>query len=658
MRAMLIALLSGSVFVGTALFAYAQEKDVPTNAKEPSAEELITKEDGSVDIGSRHLRIWASTRNPNSPAERWQFRFDPLFLPELDSNKRIKFSRPTAVGNAWEVSFNLLLNSPEANSLALESVKTNHPNEAAQINKNNVFARQILWLRMTPKGGFRDAFPSARLARPFWNMARPASLVRVTFITDTKEEAESIIANPDRLDLDFDYALVAASTSITSAHVTSKLLNNSELIARLDGLGVPEVYIRRFDARRLLDDLRQIVVGEALIENPEAFNDSIMKELLTTHFEYTRATQDAFDAEKWKATYHGDDLKPDVLTRTLRKLYTFDEKTQKWSATGSLDTSGKFSYAALGAEGALKGSYSTDEFKKFLEQRNIEVDLTGNIIVVKSIDVYRVNVSKLKKDFDTVVKWTEVRPPQISRYDESVNVGLIGREMSVALAQATAALNKKEMEVSQKSAQASKTSYEGTQWINDEGKKIATDAANGFSAALASAQSANEEMDRNKYDEASRSFTEARSKFKDAESKYSRATTLIEPERFVSIYVYVKTSNDNKECGGWRVRITQGGTPIFDDSWGWGQNWDNGSENPATAERTKPMNVLVDGKDLLASSSIEERPGEVRIDWGVKVMIVSLKTNRGREFRFVRSDFKHKSRGDGGALKTLDIPRG
>lgn len=655
MRAVIV--LSFISLLGAVPTAFAQPKDGPARAAEPSAEELITKEIGSLDIGNRHLRLWASTRNPNLQPEQWQFRFDPLFLPEVSADGKVKFSGPTAIGNGWEVSFNLLLNREDVNALALERLRVLYPADAAKINPGNVFARPILWLRMIPKGSFRDAFPSARLARPFWNMARPASEVRVSLLSETREEADAIVASPERLDLDFDYALIAASTTVNSARVTSKQLNNSELVAKLDGLGKPEVYVRRFDARRLLDDLRASVVGEALLENPEAFNDEILRELTAKHFERLRATEESFNAEKWKSTYHGNDLKPDELTKSLRKLYTYDEKTMKWAASGSVDTSAKASLVdILGAEAAFKASFAADDFKKFLAQRNIEVDLAGNIIVVKSVDVYRVNLSELKSTFDTTTKWTEVRPPQLSRFDESVNVGSIAKEATVALAQSNAALTRKEMETSQSLAQAGKTAYEGTQWVSEEGKKIAGEAATEFAAATAAFRSGAEEMARNNYAPAIQKFREARTKFETAQAKYADGRSRIEPERFVNLYAYVKTSDDNKECGSWQIRVMQGNAEIFKDSWGRGQNWDNGSEMPAANERNKPLTAAVNGEKLVVSSSIEEHDGEVRIDWNIDTMNIVLKTNRGREITFERKGFTHKSRGNGGSLKTLDVP--
>lgn len=65
-----IVLLSVSVLLGAVPIVPAQSKDGSAPAKEPSVEELITKEIGSLDIGNRHLRLWASTRNTNLQPEQ------------------------------------------------------------------------------------------------------------------------------------------------------------------------------------------------------------------------------------------------------------------------------------------------------------------------------------------------------------------------------------------------------------------------------------------------------------------------------------------------------------------------------------------------------------------------------------------------------------
>jgi hypothetical protein len=127
------------------------------------------------------------------------------------------------------------------------------------------------------------------------------------------------------------------------------------------------------------------------------------------------------------------------------------------------------------------------------------------------------------------------------------------------------------------------------------------------------------------------------------------------PERLKDVYVYVKTGNNNKECGGWHVQIYQRNERIFEETWGFGDNWDNGSEKPKPEERHKKVDVLLTGEPLKVTSTIEEREGEVRIDWNIEVMQVILTTSRDRKIVFERSNFTHKSRGDGGALKTLDV---
>ncbi len=125
-----------------------------------------------------------------------------------------------------------------------------------------------------------------------------------------------------------------------------------------------------------------------------------------------------------------------------------------------------------------------------------------------------------------------------------------------------------------------------------------------------------------------------------------------EPERMLDVTCFVRTGREDKEGGGWRIRMTQGSNTIVDKTWGFGENWDNHQEKRFVI----PVNGVLRTEPLVVTSSIEERPGEVRIDWGIDEMRIVLRTT-AREIVFDRRNFMHKSRGDGGALKNLDIPR-
>jgi hypothetical protein len=112
----------------------------------------------------------------------------------------------------------------------------------------------------------------------------------------------------DKLDLELEYAMVQATTTQDTISIDSKVLSNSNLVAKLNGLGSTSVFVRRFDARRLLDDVSTELLGQVILENPKAFTEKLLSDLLLRHSERMNATAEKFEATKWQSTYNGADL--------------------------------------------------------------------------------------------------------------------------------------------------------------------------------------------------------------------------------------------------------------------------------------------------------------------------------------------------------------
>ncbi len=101
-----------------------------------------------------------------------------------------------------------------------------------------------------------------------------------------------------------------------------------------------------------------------------------------------------FDREQWRSTYDARDLEPNIIQHELRDMFTFDSSDRRWKYNTDVSLSGGASCLDLiSAEAKVKGSYSTEGLEKLLREHSLHTDITGNVIVVKSLDVQRVNMA-------------------------------------------------------------------------------------------------------------------------------------------------------------------------------------------------------------------------------------------------------------------------
>lgn len=161
-------------------------------------------------------------------------------------------------------------------------------------------------------------------------------------------------------------------------------------------------YISRNDLRNLLRSVKEETTISAMIEDPDRFDQSLLNSLLERWS--NRVSTDKFDELSWSSTYNSDDLKPDVITRELNKIFKYDERTDQFKREENYEASGSGGYMDITASASGKASFKKDELKKLLKQLDITVEIEGNMIVAKSVDVYRINWA----DFDDTKSYVSV----------------------------------------------------------------------------------------------------------------------------------------------------------------------------------------------------------------------------------------------------------
>lgn len=373
-----------------------------------NANELFTTEVSNFRIGAKIFRIWASTRNSGEPSTRKQFRYDPLFMPIFDSDGNLAM-RKVKVNNNWRVQLTILLDSPYAASEAFKVLQQTYPEEK-QLQSLNVFAKSIKSISITlPE---LANHPGCKLLRRTINFHKPENQFLLIIECPTEELANNVITSLPNYRVLYDLSVNSFLSVKNRISVNMKVLQNSNLLAELDGLAKNgKAYIHRKDMRTLLDNIQENLAIDAVIEDPKTFTDDFLNRIIHRYFKRVNIQRSGFDDEKWKSTYNADDLKPDVIQKSLNKFFEKDNQTGHWkvSKNGSAEVKGSI-FKIFSGSSSVKGSYTRDELQKKLRELDITISFEGNKIIAKSIGVYRVNLNKLQNDSSSMYMTTKLRP--------------------------------------------------------------------------------------------------------------------------------------------------------------------------------------------------------------------------------------------------------
>ena len=392
-------ILVGILLVVSVPAAQAQEVD-------PTATELFTTEVAIFQLGDDLIRLWASIRNQNEPPIRWQFRYDPLFVPALNEDGTLAVAtRP--VGNKWETRMTILLDSEAAQTAAYARLQDVYPDEAEQIRPENIFAKPVRSVKIVMPQ-IAENHPNSRIANPLIEFHRQANDFAVVIESPTQQEAETVADSLADYRLRYSFAHRQYIAARNRIEIDMSRLQDSKLLVELDGMGSTEVYVHREDLRTLTESIAEEIIVTEYIEDPALFRADLLNLLLSRFFDPTTVTQETFDEAKWEATYNADDLRPDVIEQELNRTYRKDETTDQWRTTvgGEVDVS---LLGGLIKELGLAAEYSQEGLELALAEEDILVEFQGNRIIVKAIQLYRVNVAQLKSDNRTLVTQVVVR---------------------------------------------------------------------------------------------------------------------------------------------------------------------------------------------------------------------------------------------------------
>jgi hypothetical protein len=83
-------------------------------------------------------RIWQSIYNRPDNARLWQFRYDPLFKPDVTRDGALNISKNKVLGGKVKITLPILFDSTVAQRLAYESIQRSYPDDAPLIQPGSV----------------------------------------------------------------------------------------------------------------------------------------------------------------------------------------------------------------------------------------------------------------------------------------------------------------------------------------------------------------------------------------------------------------------------------------------------------------------------------------------------------------------------------------
>jgi hypothetical protein len=345
--------------------------------------------------GDDFRRIWASIDNKEKEPSFWQFRYDPIFIPEVNANGDLNIRKEKLPADSgWHVSLPIYFGTSQSNKLAYNQIVKAYNKEADLILDSNVSPLYVTNIHITIPY-LSDHVPTAKFREASIDFSHPSSQFPLKIYAPNESSADRVVqflTSGPRIDYVISFA--AKETKQNSIKVKYQHLQKSQFYTVLNGLGTTSVYIHRDDMRQLTEDIKTYIDIQGTLEAPEHFDNEIFGRILSQLTKATNTDKEKFDQEKWKSTYNADDLKPDAISKKLNKMFTYDEGKEQWKYSGDVEISGKADViGVIGAESKVKGSYSTEGLKDSLKQRDIEVDIEGNMIVAKSINLRQVNLN-------------------------------------------------------------------------------------------------------------------------------------------------------------------------------------------------------------------------------------------------------------------------
>jgi hypothetical protein len=407
-----------------------------------SLTELTLSEVTSFDYAESKYLIWASTRNESSKPSEWLFRYQPLFVPVAKRTTAGDvlnvYVQPYSRTGLWKTGFEILYSNEQARRTAAERIKALYPDKQNQIQLKNIDVLNIEKVTIEipelaqfyPQSYIVDVNnPLNRKARTtfFYNNAGLPQREAIEIISPSKSVAEELRNFLGQYRASYVFTFGARNSTQNSYEFKLKELKNTKFYAALKGGGTSgfnptsnqEVFVHRNDFRDLTDNILTNAEFKIIAEgDPASFELSLYNNLINIFGNQLNIDRTTQAKEALKSTFNGDDIAPDKVQTFVNKAFrkTSTEKFEKVTAAFNSSASAGFSF--LKASASLSGNFSKESLQKALDEDNVDVEIKGNLIRVKSVDVQRVNLNLFNSE--RIVSGTVTR---LSRLESRVGSG-------------------------------------------------------------------------------------------------------------------------------------------------------------------------------------------------------------------------------------------
>ena len=371
---------------------------------------VLSVDIGHFSYGRKIIHVFENSRNQaqflRSP-EKWQFMIEPLLTVRAGATGELDHSSSSLLDPIYRqkhryrrhrLRLPLDMINDTAIDRAIEVIYARYPEARCKVGPQNVdvLPMTAIKLSMPDIEGHAGRFEgSAKLATKELSYLTSPNYISLMFdVTErnhdeTDAELKNFLTFMQYMVVGAEVGFSVKSTVFNISSVITERIKDTDLYAKLNGNG-SETYVSRDDLRRLTQSASTQLSTIQIIEDRASFDDALFRGLVESSTTVS-ADEAFFNSEQGKHTYDAEDLKPSILTEKLSKEFTYDSAKDQWSLNTSASGGGSFLDIV---KADFSGSMSTSQLHEFLKKHSLETDIKGRIIVVKSVDLQQVNVSK------------------------------------------------------------------------------------------------------------------------------------------------------------------------------------------------------------------------------------------------------------------------
>ena len=231
---------------------------------------------------------------------------------------------------------------------------------------------------------------------------------------DCKDLHNALIKTPYLFDdMEVYYSLESLKTktkifNIRGEHfIEGTLLSNFMQDSKENGY----IYLQAKDFNSVISEISSSIIAEVIEDNEyvDQKDEISLSGIIKNYLDVLKVTTENFNSQLWDSVFwQNENSRPDKIVSELNKLYEKSDNETKSSILKELENSQKTSGSAsaglkgFGGSGSanheknLKSKDLKDIFSRLIAERNLEIEIKGEIFVPKPMELFRINTQRLK----------------------------------------------------------------------------------------------------------------------------------------------------------------------------------------------------------------------------------------------------------------------